>query len=58
VFGLVEGMFFEQATFTAFSANKRTAIQDQLMRFYNQPTANSQEIEYKIEGFTFNASAI
>jgi hypothetical protein len=58
VFGLVDGMFFDQGAFNGFSANKKTAIQDQLIRFYNRPAPNSQEIEYEVEGFTFNAAAI
>ncbi len=58
VFNLVEGMFFDQVAFTAFAGAKKTAIQNQLQNFYKRPTANSQELEYEIEGFTYNASAI
>ncbi len=58
VFGLVEGMFFDQATFNAFSGAKKTAIQNQLQNFYKRPAANGQELEYEIEGFTYNATAI
>jgi hypothetical protein len=34
VFNLVEGMFFDQAAFTAFAGAKKTAIQNQLQNFY------------------------
>ena len=44
--------------FNAFSDDKKTAIQNQLMQFYKRPTANSQEIEYEIESFTYNMAAV
>lgn len=58
VFGLVEGMFFDQAAFSAFSSAKRTAIQNQLQNFYKRPAANGQELEYEIESFVYNAAAL
>ena len=58
VFNLVEGMYFDQAAFNAFSDDKKTAIQNQLMQFYKRPTANGQDIEYEIESFTYNMAAV
>ncbi len=58
VFGLVEGMYFEQAAFTAFAGDKKTAIQNQLTDFYKRPQPNSQELEYEIEGFTYNCAML
>lgn len=58
VFDLVEGMFFKQQAFNAFSDDKRKAIQDQLTAFYKRPAPNGQAIEYDIESFTYHAAAI
>jgi hypothetical protein len=58
VFDLVEGMYFKQSDFTAFAGPKKAAIQNQLQQFYKRPAAASQELEYEIEGFTYNAAAV
>ena len=58
VFDQVEGMYFKQASFNAFTADKKTAIQNQLMSFYKRPNAANQAIEYEIESFTYNAAAV
>ena len=51
-------MYFDQTTFSAFSNDKKTAIQNQLTNFYKRPPANSQQLEYEIESFIFNTAAV
>jgi hypothetical protein len=51
-------MYFDQNAYNGFSGAKKTAIQNQLQNFYKRPPANSQELEYEIEGFTYNASLV
>lgn len=51
-------MYFKQASFNAFTADKKTAIQNQLTSFYKRPDPANQNIEYGIESFIYNAAAV